>query len=122
MRIRELPDSSLKTRRLGEIRTVVYASPEYFARHGHPRHPDDLAHHRCILRSTSEGESEAWRFRISGRLRSVRVSGCFSTDNTSAAQADPSPLPPVQTVLTGRRADESPLVRAFRESFMPRKS
>jgi DNA-binding transcriptional LysR family regulator len=87
VRIRELPDSSLKTRRLAEIRTVVYASPEYFARHGRPRHPDDLAHHRCILRSTGEGDSEAWRFRVSGRLRSVRVSGCFSTDNASAAQA-----------------------------------
>ena len=36
VRIRELPDSSLKTRRLGEIRTVAYASPDYLARHGHP--------------------------------------------------------------------------------------
>jgi DNA-binding transcriptional LysR family regulator len=87
VRIRELPDSSLKTRRLTEIRTVVYASPEYLARHGRPRHPDDLAHHRCILRRSSEGESEVWRFRISGRLRSVRVSGCFSTDNASVVQA-----------------------------------
>jgi DNA-binding transcriptional LysR family regulator len=87
VRIRELPDSSLKARRLGAIRTVVYASPEYFARYGHPHHPDDLAHHRCILRSTSGGESEAWRFQISGRPKSVRVTGCFSTDNTSAAQA-----------------------------------
>ena len=87
VRIRELPDLSLKTRRLTEIRTVVYASPDYFTRHGRPRHPDDLAQHRCILRTTSEGESEAWRFRVSGRLRSVRVSGCFSTDNVSVAQA-----------------------------------
>jgi DNA-binding transcriptional LysR family regulator len=87
VRVRELPDSSLKTRRLTDIRTVVYASSEYFARHGRPRHPDDLGRHPCILRSISEGESEAWRFRINGRLRSVRVTGCFSTDNTSAAQA-----------------------------------
>jgi DNA-binding transcriptional LysR family regulator len=87
VRIRELPDSSLKTRRLGEIRTVVYASPDYFARHGRPRHPDDLARHRCILRSSNEGETEPWRFRIGGRVRLLRLSGSFSTDNTSAAQA-----------------------------------
>ena len=86
LRIRELPDSSLKTRRLGEIRTVAYASPEYLARHGRPQHPDDLARHRCILRSASDGESETWRFRIGGRLRSVRVTGRFSTDDTSAAR------------------------------------
>jgi DNA-binding transcriptional LysR family regulator len=87
VRIRELPDSSLKTRRLAELRTVVYGSPDYFARHGRPRHPDDLARHRCILRSTSEGETESWRFRVNGRVKLVRVAGCFRTDNMTAAQA-----------------------------------
>jgi len=87
IRIRELPDSSLKARRLGEIRTVVYGSPDYFAGHGRPRHPDDLARHQCIQRSSSEGETEPWRFRISGRIKMVRVSGSFRTDNTMAAQA-----------------------------------
>jgi DNA-binding transcriptional LysR family regulator len=86
VRIRELPDSSPKMRRLGEVRTVVYASPDYLARYGCPNHPDGLVHHHCILRSTSEGESETWRFRINGRLSSVRVTGRFSTDNASAAQ------------------------------------
>ena len=88
VRIRELPDSSLKTRRLGEIRTVVYASPDYFARHGRPRHPDDLARHRCIQRSSSEGETEAVAIpHRRPRQRLLRLSGSFSTDNTSAAQA-----------------------------------
>lgn len=31
----------------------------------------------------------------------------------------PSPLPPIQTVLAWRRADDSPVVRIFRESFTP---
>jgi DNA-binding transcriptional LysR family regulator len=38
VRIRELPDSSLRARRLGELRTVVYGAPSYFARHGRPNH------------------------------------------------------------------------------------
>jgi DNA-binding transcriptional LysR family regulator len=36
VRIRELPDSSLKARRLGELRTVVYGAPGYFKRHRRP--------------------------------------------------------------------------------------
>jgi DNA-binding transcriptional LysR family regulator len=87
IRIRDLPDSSLKARRLGELRTVVYAAPGYLDRHGRPRHPDDLVRHQCILRGTSEGETEAWRFQVRSRIRNVRVGGCFRTDNVAAAHA-----------------------------------
>jgi DNA-binding transcriptional LysR family regulator len=87
IRIRQLPDSSLKARRLGELRTVVYGAPRYFARHGRPQRPDDLARHQCLLRSTREGETEAWRFQVGGRVRLVRVSGRFRTDSTSAVHA-----------------------------------
>lgn len=85
IRIRELPDSSLKTRRLGQLRTVAYAAPSYLARHGRPRHPDDLLRHKCILHSASE--AEAWRFKVAGRSRAVSVSGAFRTDNAAAAHA-----------------------------------
>lgn len=87
VRIRELPDSSLKTRRLGELRTVVYGAPAYFKRHGRPRQPSDLADHQCILRRTAQGEADTWRFRIDGRLTTVQVNGRFRTDSTTAAHA-----------------------------------
>lgn len=87
LRIRELPDSSLRARRLGAMRTVVYGSPGYLARQGRPAHPDDLARHRCVLRGTGEGGTEAWRFRVGGRARMVRVAGCFRTDSTPAVHA-----------------------------------
>jgi DNA-binding transcriptional LysR family regulator len=35
VRIRNLVDSSLKARRLAEVRTIVYGAPAYFARNGH---------------------------------------------------------------------------------------
>ena len=85
IRIRELPDSSLKARRLGQLRAVTYAAPSYLERHGRPDHPDDLVHHKCILHGASE--AEAWRFRIAGRVRMVSVSGAFRTDNVAAAHA-----------------------------------
>ncbi|WP_448041181.1 LysR family transcriptional regulator [Bradyrhizobium liaoningense] len=87
VRIRELPDSSLKTRRLGELRTVVYGAPAYFKHHGRPRQPSDLADHQCILRRTAQGEADTWRFRIDGRLTTVQVNGRFRTDSTTAAHA-----------------------------------
>jgi DNA-binding transcriptional LysR family regulator len=87
VRIRELPDSSLRARRLGELRTVVYGAPSYFARHGRPNHPEDLASHQCVMRSTGHGETETWRLRVDGRIKKVGVSGCFKTDDTVAAHA-----------------------------------
>ncbi len=48
VRIGELPDSSLSATRVGSIRRVVCGSPKYFAAHGTPKTPADLARHRCI--------------------------------------------------------------------------
>jgi len=84
VRIRELSDSSLKARRLGELRTVVYGAPAYFARHGRPDHPDQLAGHQCVLCGAEEGE--AWRFQVRGRAKMVPVRGSFRADNAAAIQ------------------------------------
>lgn len=86
VRIRQLPDSSMRTRRLGELRVVVFGAPAYFAAHGRPTHPDDLARHQCVVRLT-ETDELAWPFRVGGRLRSVRVGGHFRTDSTPAIHA-----------------------------------
>lgn len=51
VRIAELPDSGLVATRLGTMRSVVCASPDYLARHGIPGRPEDLADHPAILTS-----------------------------------------------------------------------
>ena len=43
-----IPDSTLVARRIASARWRVCASPEYLARAGTPRTPDDLAQHRCL--------------------------------------------------------------------------
>ncbi len=48
VRIAELSDSSFIARRVGTTRRVVCASPAYFAAHGTPRHPLELAGHACV--------------------------------------------------------------------------
>ena len=45
---RTLPDSTLVARDLGQVFSVVCAAPEYLARHGVPRTPEDLLRHRCL--------------------------------------------------------------------------
>ena len=87
VRIRELPNSSLKARRLGQLRTVVYGAPGYFARHGRPRQPDDLADHQCVVRAFGPREAGTWRFRVGRQLKAVRVKGAFRTDNTASIHA-----------------------------------
>jgi DNA-binding transcriptional LysR family regulator len=84
IRIGDLPDSNLTVRQLANSRRVVFAAPSYFARHGRPRRPEELAHHKCIVRTTAR-DANAWPFRIDGRTKSVKVAGLFRTNSALAA-------------------------------------
>ena len=83
IRIGELPDSSLKARRLADLRRVVFAAPDYFAKHGRPKVPGDLAGHQCLVR-TSARDSDAWPFLVGGRLKTVKVAGRFRSSGALA--------------------------------------
>src|ERR1700745_2980178 len=43
-----LKSSQLIARKLGAVRMVIVGSPGYFARHGVPKTPDELAPHNCL--------------------------------------------------------------------------
>ena len=72
LRIGALSDSSLVTRRVGEVRRVVAASPAYLGRRGTPEHPADLADHEIIYSSTQPGPTE-WRFEGPRGPQTVRL-------------------------------------------------
>ncbi len=61
IRIGDLRDSSMVGTRIGSIRHVVCASPEYFATHGRPKKPQDLSKHDRI---TIDGYASprGWKF------------------------------------------------------------
>lgn len=84
IRIRRLPDSSLKARRLGDVRIVVYGAKEYFEQHGRPNLPQDLEHHRCLLR---DGPSETWSFRVNRKPMSIAVEGDLRINEVHAMHA-----------------------------------
>jgi DNA-binding transcriptional LysR family regulator len=83
IRTGELPDSSLKARRVANFRRVVFAAPTYFATHGRPEAPEDLIRHECIVR-TAAREGDAWPFLIDGRPAVVKVAGRFRASGSPA--------------------------------------
>jgi DNA-binding transcriptional LysR family regulator len=57
-----LPDSSLVARRLGELRTEVFATPDYLDRYGAPSGPQDLASHRTLALGSHRSNGDfLWR-------------------------------------------------------------
>lgn len=62
LRIAALADSSLLARRLCAVRLLVVGSPAYFRAHGTPRHPRDLAAHRCVVYAYARSP-ETWHLR-----------------------------------------------------------
>jgi DNA-binding transcriptional LysR family regulator len=62
VRIGELPDSALIARPVGQVRTVVVASPDYLDRVGTPRTPESLAKHTCIAMSATTPIADRWAF------------------------------------------------------------
>jgi DNA-binding transcriptional LysR family regulator len=84
VRIGELRDSTLKARRLANLRRVVFAASSYLERYGRPRRPEDLLRHACIVR-TAALDGNAWPFRIDGKLKAIRVTGRFKTSGALAA-------------------------------------
>lgn len=84
IRIAELPDSSLRARRIGPVTAHIVASPTYWEKHGHPRHPADFANHACFTYANT-ANPDVWRFRkAGGEDASVRVDGPIRTDNGEA--------------------------------------
>lgn len=81
IRIGALEDSTLVARRITSNQRVVCASPDYLARHGEPRTPQELAQHDCLLLFGRDGLHDLWRFTTpDGGETSVRVRGRFESD------------------------------------------
>lgn len=57
---RELPDSGFIVRQLGEIYSILCASPFYLEKHGAPQTPADLLNHSCLRLSTLVTPLDEW--------------------------------------------------------------
>lgn len=75
-----LANSMLTARKIGETGRVIVASPDYLARHGTPRTPEDLHGHNCLNFNFRRAEP-TWPFRRDGQDFSLSVQGNIEANN-----------------------------------------
>ena len=72
VRIGPQTEASLVVRRVGQVRLMLFGSPDYLARRGRPRTLQDLVAHDIVYDS-HRPSPPIWRFRSSGRDRVIRL-------------------------------------------------
>lgn len=83
--IGELADARLIARRLCNLRFVACASPEYLARHGEPRTPEELDRHHCVAYVLMHtGRYRDWLFVKDGKSFAKTVSGRLNINNAES--------------------------------------
>lgn len=88
IRVGDLADSRLVSRRLAPHRLCAFASPDYLARRGTPAHPDELAGHDCVnFRFQSTGQALRWPFRIGAKVVDFAPNAGLITDFSDAVAA-----------------------------------
>ena len=87
VRIGQLPDSSLRAVRVGQVRRIVCAAPQYIARHGVPTTPRDLGKHSVVACTAVTPIPDRWSFHGPSGVSSVAVTPRLVV-NTTAAAAD----------------------------------
>lgn len=85
VRIGELPDSRLLSRRLAPYRLCCFASPAYLALRGTPARLDDLSGHDTVnLRYQSSGQTLPWPFQVGEREVEIMPASGIIVDASEA--------------------------------------
>ncbi|MGX9719904.1 LysR substrate-binding domain-containing protein [Stenotrophomonas acidaminiphila] len=88
LRIGTLPDSNLIARKLGSLRTQVFASPAYIQRHGEPRHPQELQYHRTLaVRKQHQSQNNRFVWSLAedgGQMQEFPVNPLLVANDTAA--------------------------------------
>ena len=86
VRIADLADSSLAAIRVGSVRRVLCASPDYLASAGTPQAPSDLAGHETID-FTNIMSNGAWAFERDGKRNSFKTRSRLQANSADVAIA-----------------------------------
>lgn len=124
VRIGPLADSSHSAIRVGELRHVLCASPDYVARHGRPRTPSDLNRHTIVdfVNMTPGG---LWSFGPADTPTTFRPAARFRVNNADAAIAAVLSGQGITRVLSYMVAGEiengtlEPLLRSYEPNPVP---
>jgi DNA-binding transcriptional LysR family regulator len=86
VRIGALPDSSMRALRVGQVRRVLCASPDYLAQHGIPQTPDDLKQHH-IVAASGVSPSIEWKFGENEHASTLRIKPRLTVTSNDGAIA-----------------------------------
>lgn len=86
VRIAELPDTSMQAIRVGTVRRVICAAPDYLEAHGIPLRPDDL-HGHCTIAVNPLAPLSEWRLVDKGEAAVVKLSPRMTTNGNESAIA-----------------------------------
>lgn len=139
----ELPESSLKQRKIVDAPRVIAASPDYLARRGTPQTPEELKAHDCLLLRYPRSPEYFWTVQTAEGLLRLDLAGPLDCDDASvlidwavagagivnrpvfelsphlrsgalvALLADTPPLPAVFACLYPHRRHQDPKIRLF---------
>jgi DNA-binding transcriptional LysR family regulator len=85
IRIGDLADSRLLSRKLAVQRLCCFAAPAYLSARGAPHRPSDLEYHDTVaLRYQSSGMLMPWRFQTAERITEVQPDAAITVDASDA--------------------------------------
>lgn len=84
IRIGNLPDSSMHALRVGSVRRVLCASPNYLKEYGTPSTPEDLHGHKLIA-SMAGNHILDLKFKTAGREKELQFKARLTTNTNDAA-------------------------------------
>lgn len=80
IRVGDLKDSSLISKKIGEIQMRLYASPAFIKENGEPKNIAQLEKFNCLLFSSFKTANQ-WDFYGAGKTRSISVQGRIAVNN-----------------------------------------
>lgn len=81
IRLSNLHDAAVMSRKLATLRWVVCAAPAYLAAMAAPTKPADLGRHACLVHVNLDLNDRIWRFRGAGGPVAVKVEGAFLSNS-----------------------------------------
>jgi len=88
IRIGELPDSSMRALRVGQVRLIMVAAPAYLKEFGIPQIPQDITNH-TIIASNAVSTSNEWSFECpegtQSGISSIRIKPRLNVTTNDAA-------------------------------------
>lgn len=85
IRVGDLQDSTLVARRIGALKLITCATPDYLARHGVPQSLEDLEKHVAVQYfSPRTGRNFDWDFVVDGQAVPVKMNGSVSVNDMDA--------------------------------------